>query len=795
MIELNNVDKYFNRHKKNELHVINHTSFKIEDKGLVALLGHSGSGKTTLLNSIGGLDKIKSGKIIINGKKISSKNSYTVDKIRNLNIGYIFQDYKLIDDMSVYDNVAIPLTMIGLKDKKEIKKRVEYVLDKVGMLRYKKRPASMLSGGERQRVGIARAIVKNPNIILADEPTGNLDSKNSLEIMKIIKAISKDRLVILVTHETQLAKFYADRIIELKDGKIEKDYKNNLEEELDYTIDNNFYLKDFKNKKSLENIDIYSDDKTSLPLTIVVKGDTIYIESNKKIEVVDENSSIKFVNDNYKKINKKEILDYSFDFNDKINDNFKKKYSSIFNPISLIKNGFEKVFSFSILKKILLIGFLLSGMFITYSICSIIPAITIKDEDFVNKNSNYYIAISKKIKIDDYLEYEKIDDINYLIPGDSMISLPIKYKEYYQTSKLEDSLTGSMSSINMISNDDIVFGKMPTNDNEIVVDKKAILNMFNETDYAKMAGILTVQDLIDREIQINNMDTLKIVGITDLKSPSIYLSESLFINIISNTDTEISSSIVDYKLYENKIELKQGVMPINDYEVIVNINNKDDMPINKEIDQKVNNHKLKVVGYYFSSDNINYSLVNNNTIKYNVINKKSDFIIYSKNIENALKIFREKNVNILSSYEQSKKEYLKEKKQSIKSTLIFSGTVLLISFIEIFLMIRSSFLSRIKEIGILRAIGVKKSDIYKMFISEIFAITTLTCIPGVIIMSYIINQLTQVKYLNKMFYIDYKVSILAIILILIFNLIIGLLPVYNLMRKRPAEILSRTDLE
>ena len=120
MIELKSVNKYFNRHKKNELHVINNTSLILEDNGLVALLGPSGCGKTTLLNTIGGLDKIKSGKIIINGKKISSKNTYKVDKIRNLNIGYIFQDYKLIDDKSVFDNVALPLIMIGLKDKKDV---------------------------------------------------------------------------------------------------------------------------------------------------------------------------------------------------------------------------------------------------------------------------------------------------------------------------------------------------------------------------------------------------------------------------------------------------------------------------------------------------------------------------------------------------------------------------------------------------------------------------------------------------------------------------------------------------
>ena len=247
MIELRNVNKYFNKGRKNAIHVINNTSLTLENNGLVALLGNSGSGKTTLLNAIG-LDNGQSGSMYIEGQKLNSTLVYKTDKIRNLNIGYIFQDYKLIDNLSVYDNVALVLTMIGIKNKDEINKRVSYVLDKVGMLRYKKRPAGMLSGGERQRVGIARALVKDPNIILADEPTGNLDSKNSLEIMKIIKAISKERLVILVTHEQALAKFYASRIIEIKDGTITNDYLNEHADTLDYEIDNCFYLKDFSSK-------------------------------------------------------------------------------------------------------------------------------------------------------------------------------------------------------------------------------------------------------------------------------------------------------------------------------------------------------------------------------------------------------------------------------------------------------------------------------------------------------------------------------------------------------------------
>ena len=187
MIRIEGLNKYYNKGRKNQIHVINDTNIELPDKGLVALLGPSGCGKTTLLNAIGGLDRVNKGNIYINDKRITRRTTSKIDNIRNLNVGYIFQDYKLIDNMTVYENVTMVLKMIGIKDKNEIKKRVDYILERVGIYRYRHRPCSMLSGGERQRVGIARALVKNPDIILADEPTGNLDSKNTIEIMNIIK--------------------------------------------------------------------------------------------------------------------------------------------------------------------------------------------------------------------------------------------------------------------------------------------------------------------------------------------------------------------------------------------------------------------------------------------------------------------------------------------------------------------------------------------------------------------------------------------------------------------------------
>ena len=816
MIKLENVNKYFNRHKKNELHVINNTSLTLEDKGLVALLGPSGCGKTTLLNAMGGLDKVNSGNIYINGEKITKRSVSKVDKIRNLNIGYIFQDYYLVNNMTIFDNVALVLKINGINDKSEISKRVNYVLDKVGMYRYRNKYANMLSGGERQRVGIARAIVKDPSIIIADEPTGNLDSKNTIEVMNIIKAISKDRLVILVTHETELADFYASRILKIEDGKIIGDTINEHNNELDYRLENKIYLKDIEKHNILsdENIDInyYSDNNEKINITLVVKNGNIYIESSNKVEVIDNSSSIELVDDHYKKMSKDIYQEYKFDFDSVIDKNIKKRYSSIFNPITLIKNGFNKVINYSVAKKLLLVGFFLSGVFITYSVSSLYGINNIEDKNFVNMNKNYLVVDSTKLNVNNFLKYEKDENVNYILPGNSLISFKVKYDDYYQSMNYSDSINGSMSSINMISEKDIVIGRMPSSSKEIVIDKLVFNNYYNNM-YPIMLGINEPENLFNRKLSVGKMDGFEIVGVVDMGSPSIYVNESEFVNIIYNTDvlydysdidydieytsydmveTENNVSLYDIDLFKDKITISSGNSP-KDYEVIVNIKYKDLYELNKEIDTKVNNKKLKVVGYY-KSDDVDYILTNNNTIKYDIVSKGKDLYLSVKDKDKALKDYRNMGLNIKDSYVYSRDKYVKDRTSSMASTLIFSVVILSISLIEIYLMMRSSFLSRIKEVGIYRAIGMKKLDIYKMFTGEIIAISTIGSMTGVLFTSYIIYQLTTVSYYANKFLVNGYTIITVIILVYLFNLLVGLLPCSLTLRKTPAEIMSRNDI-
>ena len=811
MIKIENLNKYFNRHRSNEIHVINNTSLTLGDEGLVALLGPSGSGKTTLLNAIGGLDKVKSGKIYINGKKMTSKFSYCKDKIRNLNIGYIFQDYKLVENLSVYDNVALVLKMLGIKDKKKIEKKVSYVLERVGMWRYRYRPANMLSGGERQRVGIARAIVKNPNIIIADEPTGNLDSKNTIEIMNIIKAISKEKLVILVTHEVNLAKFYASRIIEIADGKIINDYQNEHNDELDVMMDNCFYLKDFKKKKLIKQdnvaVNVYSDNEANLKLNVVIKNNNIYIEnlSNEKIEVVDEESSIDFIDDHYKKINKETLEKYRFDYINN-SENKKVRYSSIFNPLTFISNGFRQVFNYTFMKKVLLGGFFLSGMFIMVGVSRIAANMEVKDSDFISTNKNYLIINTKKINLDDYNKYNSSENVNYILPGNSKVEFALLkdniYQNYYQSVFVE----GSLASINMLKESDIIKGRMPNNDNEIVLDKMVIDNLFKK-EIVKMMGIKK-KDILSFSLKVPMMDTLNIVGIVDKMSPSIYTAENKFTNILYNMDTNSAifsnstfeelqnvDNIQDYNLYDKYITLKEGAYPVNDYEVIVNNDWKDDWKLNKESDITINDKKLKVVGYYESKYDIDKLLVNNNMILQKVVSTAKDITVYPKDKEKALKEFLEDyQVNIVDSYKRDKEKFLEERKDATKIAIISSAIIIGISLIEIFLMLRASFLSRVKEVGTFRAIGVKKKDIYIMFSGEIVAITLLANVPGVILAYYILNNLCKISMMKTQFLVNPFLLLVAILSIFIFNLIIGLIPVFNTIRKTPAEILARTDV-
>ena len=225
MIKVTNLNKYYNRRKSNELHVINNTSLELPETGLVCILGESGSGKTTLMNTISGLDNFSDGIIEVDGKKITKFGSKIQEQVRNEKFGYIFQNYYLLMDRTVEYNLQLGLSLYNLSDQ-EKEERIDYVLKAVDMWRYKKRQVAHLSGGQQQRVAIARAIVNEPAILLADEPTGNLDPTNSWEIMKLLEeANDRGTTVLVVTHNQEIVNEMQKRVVTMKKGVIVSDEK------------------------------------------------------------------------------------------------------------------------------------------------------------------------------------------------------------------------------------------------------------------------------------------------------------------------------------------------------------------------------------------------------------------------------------------------------------------------------------------------------------------------------------------------------------------------------------------
>lgn len=224
LIQIEDLCKVYNP-GENEVRALDHVSLTVNTGEYVAIIGQSGSGKSTLMNMIGCLDVPTSGEYILNGQNVSHLTDDELSDIRNQEIGFIFQGFNLIPSFTAVENVELPLLYRGI-GKRERHELAVKALEKVGLAQRMGHRPSEMSGGQQQRVAIARAIAQAPPVILADEPTGNLDSGSSKEIIQILKELHKEgRTVILITHDNEIAS-QAKRVIRIKDGKIERDYEN-----------------------------------------------------------------------------------------------------------------------------------------------------------------------------------------------------------------------------------------------------------------------------------------------------------------------------------------------------------------------------------------------------------------------------------------------------------------------------------------------------------------------------------------------------------------------------------------
>ena len=397
MIEIKNLFKIYKSKKKNNHKALDDINLILPDTGLTFIIGKSGSGKSTLLNLLGGLDNASSGSIVVDGNDITNYNENDLADYRNNYIGFIFQDYHLLDELTVYENIVLSLNLTSHEDDG----LVHEALKTVGLSGFENRYPTELSGGERQRVAIARAIVKKPSVILADEPTGNLDNVTATSIIELLKELSKECLIVIVSHNTNDTFKYADRIIKLSNGKICEDISRNpLFNDKLYVVDDIIYYPT-NNVLTEEDVILLNQNKNKK----IVKVDDKYIPT-KSEKSKHENKPL-----GKNKLSFKNILKFSMKF-------LKTKYFKI--VLSSLMSAFLLIillFSISVVS--FDSGKILSSELQTMNQTSLVLEKTIKKEYLADYKRTYVGAVgaNDKTKIKELGYKGDIYDIYaYILP-------------------------------------------------------------------------------------------------------------------------------------------------------------------------------------------------------------------------------------------------------------------------------------------------------------------------------------------------------------------------------------------
>ena len=774
MLELKNIKKSYatGNFKQNALQDV---SLQFKKNEFVAILGPSGSGKTTLLNIIGGLDRYDSGDLIVNNKSTKKFKDTDWDAYRNNCVGFIFQNYNLISHISILANVELGMTLSGVSKNARRKKAIE-VLKKVGLEDHINKKPNQLSGGQMQRVAIARALVNDPVIILADEPTGALDSKTSIQIMELIKEISQEKLVIMVTHNSELAHSYASRIIELKDGTVVNDSQE---------------IKGIS-KKSKE----YKIQKTSMGFLTALSLSFNNIKTKKGRTLLTAFASSIGI------IGIAIILSLSNGFDIQI-DKFEVDTLSNF-PITITRQATEMS-----VDDMMSMGNNFVDEDDTYPNNEVVYPYDTASSMMIHQNviTEEYVQYINNINSADTIgiSYLRTINMNMLVKNDNMITY-INSQSLGLTALPKESSSDIQSFLQ--SGYDLLYGNYPEEMTDLVISVNN-KNRF-EKNILKMLGIDTNQqeipfeDIVGREIKLilndkfyannngyflpnmNYQDlynseeviTLKIVGIVRGKK------DSLLSNIVSMMSMNQSTGNI---LYSN--ELAEYIISEN--------RNSDIVKAQEQADYNI------ISGEQFTENST-----------------KEDFLTYlgAKDIPYLINIYpvdfaaKERIINYLNAYntnldDDDKVIYtdLAETFSSLSGQIMDAITWVLIAFSAISLIVSSimigiityiSVLERTKEIGILRSLGARKKDVSRVFNAETFIIGFTSGIIGILIakllllpinsLLYNLTGLSDVARMNPL-----HIAILITIAVIL-TLIGGWIPAFIASKKDPVEAL-RTE--
>ena len=770
MLSLKNIRKSYTTGEFTQV-ALDDVSVNFRKNEFVAILGPGGSGKTTCLNIIGGLDNYDSGDLIINGKSTKKFSDTDWDAYRNNSIGFVFQSYNLINHLDIISNVEMGMTLSGVPQNEKRKRALES-LDKVGLKEHIYKKPNQLSGGQMQRVAIARALANNPDIILADEPTGALDTKTSIQIMELIKDIAKDKLVIMVTHNPDLANNYADRIIKFKDGNIVND----------------------SNKLNEENYDgSYSLKKTSMSFLTALKLSFTNIKTKKGRTLLTAFASSIGI------IGIAVILSLSSGFNEKIDEVQSDTLAQF--PITITKTSQEVD-----------IEAMREEMTNTMS----------KKKEYVNSDKVFLFDQNELIKThknnftNDFINYLNNIDKNICssIGYIRMVSMNLirKVDNEYKTVSFTNQAPPSPISSAMISsypnmldnskgtyiekNYDVLSGEYPTKDTDLVL----VVDNKNRVDknVIKALGI---------DIEgIDSIDFDKLIGMEfKLINNNDYYEKTIFGTFIPTSNLQKAYNSANSITLTLKAVIRQnpdtGVGMLNNgiaysdnlTELIVkNALNSDIVKAQKEANYNVfTRDKLddkSAIISYLGGDTQPYTIMiypKNFAAKDQVIDYLND---YNKKLKSP------KDEIIYTDMAQTMSDMTGGIMDGITIVLVaFASISLVVSLIMVGIITYISVLERTKEIGILRALGARKKDITRVFNAETFIIGTCSGLLGIVIawaltfpINTIIYNLTELEDVSSLQPL-HAISLLIISVIL--TMIGGWIPAKYAATKDPVESL------
>ena len=811
MLEIKNITKVYKTGNFTQK-ALNKVNINFRESEFVAILGPSGSGKTTLLNIIGGLDKYTSGDLIINEISTKKYKDKDWDSYRNHRIGFVFQSYNLIPHQSVLSNVELALTLSGI-GKKERRKRAIKVLKEVGLSEHIYKRPNQMSGGQMQRVAIARALINDPDILLADEPTGALDSETSKQIMNILKKISKDKLVIMVTHNPELSNVYSNRIISLKDGEVTSDSN---------PYDGKEIIEYKKGKTKKTNMSFFTALSLSLNNLITKKGRTILTSFAGSIGIIGIALILSLsngVNNYIAKVQEDTLTSYPLTI-EKNSVDTSTLMTSLMGSNSTNEHELDAVYSNDIMTS------MISTMYVGMTTNNL-------------KEFKEYLENNKEIK-------NYTNDIKYAYNLDLQI---------YTDSSLKVNPTNLMRNLfsngnnntnnNMFSNSVTIFNELTTNTNLLKSQYDIVSGKLPE-EYNELVLI------VDEHNEINDY-VLYSIGLKDQRE-----LQEVFINMSSGKEIQKFEQAkysyedilnIDYKLVLNSdyfakengvwvdksndfIYLKQLVNNGINLKIVgiirpkegSNISTKNGIGYTKELSEyvisKINESDIakeqlsnKDINVFTGDSFKELETYENNLSTIGIVDLSDPYTIniYPKDFE-----AKDKIKNLIKEYNNEKEkngfedekieytDYVDILMNSVTTIVNVIGYVL-IAFVSISLIVSSimigiityiSVLERTKEIGILRAIGASKKDISRVFNAETFIVgltsgaigIIITCILNLLI-NVIIKNLTGVIVSAELPIIG---AIILIIISTLLTIIAGLIPSKVASKKDPV-IALRTE--